>query len=60
MSESTTTKYIHGYLDEEQERLRHQALVIENPIYDFIDFSGVKKLLEIGSGVGATGVVVLL
>lgn len=59
MSESATTKYIHGYLDEEQERLREQALVIENPIYDFIDFSGVKKLLEIGSGVGAQTEILL-
>ncbi|MFD2201620.1 class I SAM-dependent methyltransferase [Shivajiella indica] len=52
-------KYIHGYLEEEQERLREQALVIENPIYDFIDFSQVKELLEIGSGVGAQTEILL-
>ena len=52
-------KYIHGYLDEEQERLREQALVIERPIYDFIDFSGVRDLLEIGSGVGAQTEILL-
>jgi predicted O-methyltransferase YrrM len=55
----SNNKYIHGYLEEEQERLREQALVIENPIYDFIDFSGVKELLEIGSGVGAQTEILL-
>lgn len=59
MSESSEPKYIHGYLDEEQERLRDQALVIEKPIYDFIDFSSVNELLEIGSGVGAQTEILL-
>lgn len=52
-------KYIHGYTATEQERLREQALVIERPIYDFIDFSNVKDLLEIGSGVGAQTEILL-
>lgn len=52
-------KYIHGYLEEEQERLREQALVIERPIYDYIDFSEVNELLEIGSGVGAQTEILL-
>lgn len=52
-------KYIHGYTATEQERLREQALVIERPIYDFIDFSKVKDLLEIGSGVGAQTEILL-
>ena len=55
----SNNKYIHGYLDVEQERLRAQALVIENPIYDFIDLSEVKELLEIGSGVGAQTEILL-
>lgn len=55
----TPTKYIHGYLEEEQDRLRHQALVIEEPIYDFVDFSDCKKLLEIGSGVGSQTEILL-
>jgi ubiquinone/menaquinone biosynthesis C-methylase UbiE len=59
MSSNTTPKYIHGYREEEQERLREQALVIERPIYDFIDFSEVKELLEIGSGVGAQTEILL-
>ncbi|MFC0262879.1 class I SAM-dependent methyltransferase [Fontibacter flavus] len=52
-------KYIHGYHEVEQERLREQAMVIENPIYDFIDFSSVTELLEIGSGVGAQTEILL-
>ncbi|MCH7407979.1 class I SAM-dependent methyltransferase [Belliella sp. DSM 111904] len=56
---STTPKYIHGYQDDEQERLRYQAKVIEKPIYDFIDFSNNQKILEIGSGVGAQTEILL-
>lgn len=56
---SPTPKYIHGYQEVEQERLREQASVIERPIYDFLDFSGVKELLEIGSGVGAQTEILL-
>ncbi|WP_373520388.1 class I SAM-dependent methyltransferase [Aquiflexum sp.] len=58
-SNSTSLKYIHGYTLDEQERLREQALVIERPIYDFIDFSEVNELLEIGSGVGAQTEILL-
>lgn len=56
---SQEPKYIHGYLEEEQERLKEQATVIEKPIYDFIDFSDVSDLLEIGSGVGAQTEILL-
>ncbi len=59
MSIPSNPKYIHGYLETEQERLREQALVIERPIYDFIDFSNVQELLEIGSGVGSQTEVLL-
>ncbi|MCH7415761.1 methyltransferase [Belliella sp. R4-6] len=55
----TQYKYIHGYQEIEQERLRHQAGVIEKPIYDFIDFSENQELLEIGSGVGAQTEILL-
>lgn len=47
------TAYIHGFIPEEQERLKDQAGVLESLIYERIDFAGCKKLLEIGSGVGA-------
>lgn len=59
MSETKTAKYIHGYQEVEQERLRDQAYVIENPIYDFIDFGTAQTLLEIGSGVGAQTEILL-
>lgn len=52
-------RYIHGYQEVEQERLRDQALVIEKPIYDALDFSSARHLLEIGSGVGAQTEVLL-
>lgn len=45
--------YIHGFIPEEQQRLIDQAGVLGSLIYPRIDFSGCKKLLEIGSGVGA-------
>ncbi len=53
------SKYIHGYLETEQKRLREQAAVIEKPIYDFIDLSENQNLLEIGSGVGAQTEILL-
>ncbi|MBT0809815.1 methyltransferase domain-containing protein [Litoribacter ruber] len=53
------SKYIHGYQEVEQERLVEQAKVIENQIFDFIDFSQVNRLLEIGSGVGAQTEILL-
>ena len=56
---SAEKRYIHGYQEVEQERLREQALVIEKPIYDALDFSSVTHLLEIGSGVGAQTEVLL-
>ncbi|PZX58032.1 class I SAM-dependent methyltransferase [Algoriphagus chordae] len=45
--------YLHGFIPEEQQRLIDQAGVLESLIYPRIDFTGCKKLLEIGSGVGA-------
>ncbi|MBN3581431.1 class I SAM-dependent methyltransferase [Algoriphagus aestuarii] len=47
------TKYIHGYIPEEQNRLLSQAGVLAPLIYPWIDFTGCRHVLEIGSGVGA-------
>jgi len=47
------TAYLHGFIPEEQQRLMDQAGVLGSLIYPRIDFTGCKKLLEIGSGVGA-------
>ena len=53
------SKYIHGYISEEQERLLSQAGILASLIYPWIDFSTSKKLLEIGSGVGAQSKILL-
>lgn len=47
------TAYLHGFIPEEQQRLMDQAGVLGSLIYPRIDFAGCKKLLEVGSGVGA-------
>jgi len=52
-------KYLHGYEEVEQERLMEQAKVIESKIFDFIDYDGCQRLLEIGSGVGAQTEILL-
>lgn len=51
--------YLHGFSSVEQERLRKQAVFWEHLIYQTINFSGVKKLLEVGSGVGAQSEILL-
>jgi ubiquinone/menaquinone biosynthesis C-methylase UbiE len=51
--------YLHGYNSEEQQRLIDQAGFLAPLIYPSVDFSGCKKLLEIGSGVGAQTAVLL-
>lgn len=52
-------KYLHGYNTEEQQRLMDQAGFLAPLIYPSVDFMGCKKLLEIGSGVGAQTAVLL-
>ncbi|WP_194774943.1 class I SAM-dependent methyltransferase [Pararhodonellum marinum] len=59
MDQRKEPKYIHGYHEVEQERLREQAKVIENKIYDFIHFNEQKHILELGSGVGAQTEILL-
>lgn len=52
-------KYLHGFHSQEQQRLMDQAGFLAPLIYPSVDFSGYKKLLEIGSGVGAQTRVLL-
>ncbi len=47
------TDYLHGYTDVERERLISQSRFLGPVIYENIDYSGRKKLLEVGCGVGA-------
>ncbi len=45
--------YIHGFDQAEQKRLLEQAAFLAPKVYEGFDFRKVKKLLEIGCGVGA-------
>ena len=56
---ATEFPYLHGFSPAEQERLRQQAAYAEHSIYQNINFSGVKKLLEVGCGVGAQSEIIL-
>lgn len=46
-------KYLHGYTQEEQQRLRDQNDILAKFIYKHIDLTGLNNLLEVGCGVGA-------
>lgn len=59
MTNKSDFPYLHGFSDKEQNRLRRQAQFAEYTIYQDINFSGVKKLLEVGSGVGAQSEILL-
>lgn len=56
---STDSNYLHGFTPEEQDRLYRQGRFLESIIYNDIDLSGVKQLLEVGSGVGAQSQILL-
>lgn len=45
--------YLHGYTNTEQDRLYHQARFLEDHVFDMVDFTGAKHILEVGCGVGA-------
>lgn len=51
--------YLHGYRDQEQERLLKQSGILAPLIYEKIDFSGCHHILELGSGVGAQTKILL-
>jgi len=51
--------YIHGFSEDEQNRLRNQARFAEQVVYQDIDFSSEKNILEVGSGVGAQTEILL-
>lgn len=56
---ATEFPYLHGFSPEEQDRLRQQAAYAEHSIYQNVNFSSVKKLLEVGCGVGAQSEIIL-
>lgn len=51
--------YVHGFSVEEQARLRKQAEFAEFIIYRDVDFTAARRIVEIGSGVGAQTEILL-
>jgi ubiquinone/menaquinone biosynthesis C-methylase UbiE len=51
--------YLHGYTTAEQERLVQQARFLEPSVYQKVDFSSQRQILEVGSGVGAQTEILL-
>lgn len=51
--------YLHGYSDREQERLYSQARFLEQTVYEKVDFSDQREVIEIGCGVGAQSKILL-
>ncbi|MCB0331378.1 MAG: methyltransferase domain-containing protein [Bdellovibrionales bacterium] len=58
MSESDFP-YLHGFSEVEQDRLYRQGRFAEHSIYQDVDFSRAKKILEVGCGVGAQTEILL-
>jgi SAM-dependent methyltransferase len=50
---SDVPSYIHGYTDEEAQRLIDQAEFLAPWVFDGVELAGVETLLEVGMGVGA-------
>ena len=59
MTDSPSTTYLHGFTPDEQDRLRRQARFLEPHVFRDIDFGDAKRLIEVGSGVGAQTEVLL-
>lgn len=59
MSQTTDFPYLHGFSKDEQGRLRKQARFGEYTVYQNINLSSVKDLLEVGCGVGAQSEIIL-
>ncbi len=55
----TTGGYLHGFTSEEQKRLYRQARFNEQRVHDRLPFSRARRLLEVGSGVGAQTEILL-
>lgn len=51
--------YLHGFNTVEQNRLKKQATFTEFSVYQDINLADVKKLLEVGCGVGAQSEILL-
>lgn len=51
--------YLHGFGEVEEERLRRQARITEHRIHGSLPFRRCRRLLEVGSGVGAQTEILL-
>ena len=51
--------YLHGFSEQEQDRLARQARMTESIIYRNVDFSKMDKVIEVGCGVGAQTEILL-
>lgn len=51
--------YLHGFSAVEQARLMKQARLAESTIFSNIDYTGARRVLEVGSGVGAQTEILL-
>jgi len=56
---NNTFDYLHGFSTKEQTRLVLQARLLEQIIYQSVDYSESSNLLEVGSGVGAQTEILL-
>ena len=54
-----TQGYLHGFTQEEQDRLYEQARFLAPSVFEPVDFSRHGKVLEVGSGVGAQTEILL-
>jgi ubiquinone/menaquinone biosynthesis C-methylase UbiE len=59
MKKESDFPYLHGFSETEQRRLRKQAEFAEHTIFQNINFSDAKKILEVGCGVGAQTEILL-
>jgi ubiquinone/menaquinone biosynthesis C-methylase UbiE len=51
--------YLHGFSSVEQARLMKQARLLESTLFNHVDYTGARRLLEVGSGVGAQTEILL-
>src|SRR5215468_6655399 len=51
--------YLHGYSDNERDRLHRQARFLEPMVHDRLPFRRRHRLLEVGAGVGAQTEILL-
>jgi ubiquinone/menaquinone biosynthesis C-methylase UbiE len=59
MSSTSEFPYLHGFSETEQNRLRAQAEFAEFSVFQNINYSNAKNVLEVGCGVGAQTEILL-